>query len=284
MIEAYLGLGSNLGDRSGFLKSAVEMLGQLDRVSVLSLSSIYRTQPVGPISQENYFNAVVHIETTLNPKELLNVSLRIEKECGRIRGERWGPRTLDIDILTYGDLEIRDDNLSIPHPLMMERAFVLVPLIEISPNIKIGGYSAKKQLSRFGNIDAVEQLIAFDRCETVGIIGASSKPDRYSNRAQKLLTHYGHSVVPVSYRDQAVLGVPCFRSIEDYSGRLETLTLYLSPERQTHIIEELVKAKPNRVIFNPGTESIESQRRFVDAGISTENACTLVMLQTGQFG
>lgn len=282
MVEVYLGIGSNVGDRSGFLKAAVSRLSEMSEISVLSLSSIYRTDPVGPIPQEKYFNAVVRLETALAPQDLLSRLLRIEKQCGRIREERWGPRTLDIDILLYGDLEIGEANLSIPHPLMLERAFVLAPLIEICPDLRIGDRSAKEYLEQLGTA-GVERLIEFSRSETVGIIGASSKPERYSNRAQAMLMHYGHSVVPVSYRDEAILGVPCVRSVCDYSGQLDTLTLYLAPERQSQIIDELIASKPKRVIFNPGTESTESRSQFERAGIETENACTLVLLQTSQF-
>ncbi len=282
MVEVYLGLGSNVGDRSGFLKTAVDRLNEMEGVRVLSLSSIYRTEPVGPVSQKQYFNAVVHLEVALKPQELLAQILKIEKSCGRIRDERWGPRTLDIDILLFGDLEMRDDNLSIPHPLMLERAFVLAPLVEVCPDLKVGDCLVRERLEQLDGA-GVEPLIAFSRSETVGIIGASSKPERYSNQAQMMLMDCGHSVVPVSQRDESVLGVPCVRSICDHPGELDTLTLYLAPERQTQIIGELVASKPKRVIFNPGTESEESRSQFESAGIATENACTLVLLQTSQF-
>ncbi len=282
MVEVYLGLGSNVGDRSGFLKTAVDRINEIDGARVMSLSSIYRTEPVGPISQNKYFNAVVRLEVALKPQELLTQLLKIEKACGRIRNERWGPRTLDIDILLFGDLEVRDDNLSIPHPLMLERAFVLAPLVEVCPNLIIGDRSARERLEQLED-EGVERLIAFDRSETVGIIGASSKPDRYSNRAQRMLMDYGHSVVPVSHRDESIMEVDCVRSICDHSGEVDSLTLYLAPERQTQIIGELVASRPKRVIFNPGTESEESRRQFEDAGIATEYACTLVLLQTNQF-
>lgn len=282
MVEAYIGLGSNMGDRSGFLKYAINGLSSSEEVSVTAVSSIYKTDPVGPVSQDKYFNAVLCLETSLDPYGLLSLLLRIEKDCGRLRNERWGPRTLDLDILLFGDLEIEDASLKVPHPSMLERAFVLAPLAEIRPDIRIGNRLAREQLERIDSI-GVERLIAFDQSKTVGIIGASSKPDRYSNRAQIKLMDLGHSVVPVSQRDGVILGVPCLGKIADYWEPVDTLTLYLSPHRQLQVMPELVAAKTKRVIFNPGTESMESKRQFETAGILTEEACTLVMLETGQF-
>jgi len=282
MVEAYVGLGSNLGDRSGFLKFAINCLSSSEEINVTSVSSIYRTDPLGPVSQDKYYNAVARLETSLDPYGLLSLLLRIEQDCGRERNERWGPRTLDLDILLYGDLEIEDASLKVPHPSMFERAFVLAPLVEVRPDIRIANCLAREQLERIDST-GVESLIEFDRSETVGIIGASSKRDRYSNRSQIMLMDRGHSVVPVSHRDEVILGVPCLHKLSDYEGPLDTLTLYLSPNRQMQVMSELVAAKPRRVIFNPGTESIESKRQFERAGIMTEEACTLIMLQTGQF-
>ncbi len=282
MVEVYIGIGSNMGDRSGFLKFAINCLSSSEEINVTSVSSIYRTDPVGPVSQDKYFNAVVCLKTSLDPYGLLSLLLRIEKDCGRIRNERWGPRTLDLDILLYGDLVITETNLKVPHPSMLERGFVLAPLIEIRPDILIGSCLAWEQLNRIDST-GLERLIAFDRSETVGIIGASSKPDRYSNRAQFELMERGHSVVPVSHSDEVILGVPCLRTISSHEGPLDTLTLYISPNRQLEVMPELVAAKPKRVVFNPGTESIDSRRQFESAGILTEENCTLIMLQTGQF-
>jgi len=282
MIDVYLGLGSNMGDRAGYLKSAVERLSDENGIKVVKLSSIYQTDPIGPISQEKYLNAVVHLATELAPHELLDRIQKIELELGRIRAERWGPRTLDIDLLLYGNSRVQSDQLRVPHPELWNRAFVLAPLAEIQPNLEFEARSVRSHLSELGT-DGVTQLIPFSRSETVGIAGASSKPDRYSNKAQRMLMDHGHSVIPVSLKDDVILGVPCFRSFASYQGKLDTITMYLSPERQKPLIPSLLAVKPRRIIFNPGSESPESQTALEKVGIQCEFACTLVLLQTDQF-
>lgn len=130
----FLGLGSNLGDRDGSLRYAVEMLDR-DDVRVLRSSSVYETDPVGGPEQPPYRNAVIEVETELAPHALLDRCLSIEAERGRVRDERWGPRVLDIDLLEGSDggaaIVVDDDRLSVPHPRMRERAFVLIPLAEL---------------------------------------------------------------------------------------------------------------------------------------------------------
>ena len=126
----YLGLGSNLGDRLATLQAAVDSLEAHD-VRVLRSSRVYETEPVGGPPQGDFLNAVIEVATDIEPLDLLGLCLSIETELGRERGERWGPRTCDIDILTYGDEEIDEPALTVPHPLMHERAFVLIPLLEL---------------------------------------------------------------------------------------------------------------------------------------------------------
>ncbi len=282
MVDAFVGLGSNLGDRAGYLKTAVERLGECSGVELGAISSLYQTDPVGPIEQEKFLNAALHLKTNLSPLDLLDWALRVERECGRTRETRWGPRTLDIDLLLYGDVKLATNELTLPHPALKERAFVLAPLAEICPELQVDGRSVVERRDQIGR-QGVDRLIDFDRSERVAIVGASPKPDRYSYRAQKLLMEHGHSVVPVSPREASIMGVRSLASIGDYRGRLDTITLYISPERQTSIANELAKARPKRVIFNPGTESSASARHFEEAGIKIEYACTLVLLQTGQF-
>ena len=134
----YLGLGSNLGDRLANLTAALRGLEDRDVRTVRS-SRVYETDPVGGPPQPEYLNAVIEVETTLEPRELLNVCLEVETELGRERGERWGPRTIDIDLLAYGDRQIDEPNLTVPHPRMHERAFVLVPLLELDADPPLPG-------------------------------------------------------------------------------------------------------------------------------------------------
>ena len=135
---AYIGLGSNLDDPQRQLKQALEAIEKLTSVKVIAVSSLYRSQPMGPQDQPDYVNAVCSIETSLLPLQLLDELQTIELAQGRIReGERWGPRTLDLDILLYGGKTITSDRLNIPHPGMLERNFVLWPLHEIAPDLII---------------------------------------------------------------------------------------------------------------------------------------------------
>jgi 2-amino-4-hydroxy-6-hydroxymethyldihydropteridine diphosphokinase len=126
----YLGLGSNLGDRLANLTAAVRELEQ-HGVRSLKSSRVYETDPVGGPPQPDYLNAVVEVATDLEPRDLLRACLEVESELGRERGERWGPRTIDIDLLSYGDREIDEPDLIVPHPRMHERAFVMAPLLEL---------------------------------------------------------------------------------------------------------------------------------------------------------
>lgn len=133
IVTAYIGLGSNLGDREASLNSAVALLGQVNGIEVTAVSSYYNTDPVGYEQQPDFLNAAVEIKTALSADELLQVCMRIEKELRRERIIRWGPRTIDMDILLYGDRIINEEHLIIPHPRMHERNFVLKPLNEIAP-------------------------------------------------------------------------------------------------------------------------------------------------------
>jgi 2-amino-4-hydroxy-6-hydroxymethyldihydropteridine diphosphokinase len=131
-VRAYVGLGSNLGDRAAYLLLGLSALSRLPKTHLLRLSPVYETDPVGP-PQPPYLNMVAELETGLSPKRLLAEMLRIEKALGRERRERWGPRTLDLDLLLYGDLVLEEAGLSVPHPRLHERAFVLVPLLDLLP-------------------------------------------------------------------------------------------------------------------------------------------------------
>lgn len=159
-VTCYLGLGSNIesasSSRYNYLFSAVRQLAQFESIDVVSASHVYETAPVGYETQENFYNAVIGIETTLTALELLDVCLEVvEKRAGRIRTIENGPRTLDVDILTYGEEELVTANLTIPHPRMYERAFVLVPLAEIAPEI-VG------DIGQYKLIDKIEEVKMLD--------------------------------------------------------------------------------------------------------------------------
>jgi 2-amino-4-hydroxy-6-hydroxymethyldihydropteridine diphosphokinase len=138
--HAVLSVGSNLGDRLGTLKGCVHAIGGLPDTDVLARSPVYETAPVGGPAQPDYLNAVLIIGTGLPPKTLLTATQRIEADFGRVRAERYGPRTLDIDIISY-DEEVSDDPvLTLPHPRAHERAFVLAPWHDIDPAAVLPGH------------------------------------------------------------------------------------------------------------------------------------------------
>lgn len=132
--RAFVSLGSNLGDRRSYLRAALERLPD-----VVAVSNLYETDPVGgPPGQGAYLNCVVELRTTLTPRELLAVAQASEAAAARVRVERWGPRTLDVDILLVGDEKVDDPDLTVPHPRMWERGFVLVPLADLAPELVVG--------------------------------------------------------------------------------------------------------------------------------------------------
>jgi 2-amino-4-hydroxy-6-hydroxymethyldihydropteridine diphosphokinase len=137
MTRSYLALGANLGDRLANLRQAVSLL-QERGVRLLRSSRVYETEPVGP-PQPDYLNAVIDVETHLSPRGLLIACMEVERAMGRVRGERWGPRVIDVDILTFGDTEMDQPDLQIPHPRMHERGFVMIPLLELDADPMLPG-------------------------------------------------------------------------------------------------------------------------------------------------
>jgi 2-amino-4-hydroxy-6-hydroxymethyldihydropteridine diphosphokinase len=131
--RAYLALGSNIGDRAAYLQGALDALAAAGDVDVVAVSRVYETAPVGGPAQDAYLNAVAAIDTVLEPHELLALGHRIEREADRVRVEHWGPRTLDVDLLLYDDVRVNDAELTLPHPHMWERGFVLAPLRDVAP-------------------------------------------------------------------------------------------------------------------------------------------------------
>lgn len=136
MVRCYIGLGSNLGDSIAILRQAVV---QLQKVGVVSVSNLYKTPPMGPQDQPDYLNAVIALDTTLLPLELLDYLQQCEQDAGRVRLRHWGERTLDLDLLLYGDEVIQHERLIVPHKGILERDFVLVPLLDLTPDISING-------------------------------------------------------------------------------------------------------------------------------------------------
>ena len=136
---SYLSLGSNMGDRFEMLRQAVAQLAEQPAVTVTQISSLYETDPVGYTDQEPFLNMVVQLETELTAMALLDVCQMIEQNLNRKRLVRWGPRTIDLDILLYNQDRIETARLSVPHPRMNERAFVLIPLLEIDPGLEVAG-------------------------------------------------------------------------------------------------------------------------------------------------
>lgn len=137
MNKAYIALGSNIPPRFNYLKQAIEAIHELDQVSVINQSAIYETEPVGYKDQNKFLNQVIEVNTSQTALELLELCQSIENRLGRKRSVRWGPRTIDLDILLYEQEIIEMDQLVIPHPRMTQRAFVLIPLMELAPNLTL---------------------------------------------------------------------------------------------------------------------------------------------------
>lgn len=139
-MRAFLGLGSNLGDRRAHLRQAVGSLGRL--MEVTAVSDVYQTDPVGGPEQDRYLNLVIEVDTGYSARDLLQFAQALETDAERVREERWGPRTLDVDILWTDGAPIADPDLEVPHPRMWERRFVMAPLVQIAPDLAPDGWEA----------------------------------------------------------------------------------------------------------------------------------------------
>ncbi len=151
-MRAYIGLGSNLGEREATIRTALAAIADLPDTDLVRVSSLYDTEPVGEMDQPNFLNAVALVDTELDPHQLLWNLMLVEKRLGRVRTQRWGPRTLDLDLLLYGDEIIEDPDLRVPHPEIIRRSFVLVPLVELEPRLVHPGTgeTMATHLSRLG--------------------------------------------------------------------------------------------------------------------------------------
>ena len=134
---AFVGIGSNLGDRETNLRRAIEILSAEDGIEVVAVSALRETDPIGPVEQGPFLNGAVELETSLPPAALLERLLATENALGRVRVERWGPRTIDLDLLLYGDQTIDEPGLTVPHPRLHERRFALEPLVDLDPALEI---------------------------------------------------------------------------------------------------------------------------------------------------
>jgi 2-amino-4-hydroxy-6-hydroxymethyldihydropteridine diphosphokinase len=147
MALAYVGVGANLGDRAATIAAAVRLLGLLPRTSVTAVSSLRETDPVGVLDQPRFLNGAVALETRLGPRELLDGLLDIERTLGRVRtGRRFGPRSIDLDLLLYGSEIVDEPELAVPHPRLHERAFALEPLAELDPELVVPGRGGVAEL------------------------------------------------------------------------------------------------------------------------------------------
>ena len=147
MTRAFVGLGANLGPREVTLLRAVDLLGVEPGVDVLELSGLRETAPVGNVDQPEFLNGAVAVETSLSPRGLLDALLRVERELGRVRdGTQWGPRTIDLDLLVYGDEVVDEPELRVPHPRVHERRFALEPLAELDPDLVVPGHGTVSEL------------------------------------------------------------------------------------------------------------------------------------------
>jgi len=136
---AFVGIGSNLGDREAHLRRAIELLSAEEGIEIAAVSEIRETDPVGPVEQGQFLNGAVRVETDLAPRELLARLLDTERRMGRVRSERFGPRTIDLDLLLYGNEIVDEPGLTVPHPRLHERRFALEPLAELDPGLTIPG-------------------------------------------------------------------------------------------------------------------------------------------------
>lgn len=162
LFEAFIGLGGNLGDATATLKSAIASLRALTGTEVDGISSLYRSAAIGPAGQPDYFNAVARVQTCLTPHALLAALHVIENAHGRVRQERWGARTLDLDLLLFAKDEIESPELRLPHPEMTARNFVLIPLLEIAPGQTLPDGRLLAELPAANDHQGLEQALAQD--------------------------------------------------------------------------------------------------------------------------
>jgi 2-amino-4-hydroxy-6-hydroxymethyldihydropteridine diphosphokinase len=171
-VKAVLGLGANLGDRAATLQAALDGLGA--QTGVVAVSAIFETAPVGGPPQPDFYNAVVLLDTTLTAIDVLAVAHSLEVAAGRVRTEHWGPRTLDVDVLAYDEQRSDDPELTLPHPRAHERAFVVLPWLDVEPDGEIVGHGTLAELAVTLGASGVRRLdapaLSLPRSPTVGVV------------------------------------------------------------------------------------------------------------------
>jgi len=168
--RAFVGVGANLDDPESGVRRALGCLGSIVGTRLVTASSLYRTDPVGYLDQPDFVNAVAELETSLDPEALLEQLLMLEKQFGRKRSTRNAPRKLDLDLLLHGDRIMQTKNLTLPHPRMAERAFVLVPLAEIAPDVMVGALGTAAQLLSAVATDGVKRIGGQSASVQTGVI------------------------------------------------------------------------------------------------------------------
>jgi 2-amino-4-hydroxy-6-hydroxymethyldihydropteridine diphosphokinase len=158
-VPAFIGVGSNLGESRARVLAAFDALAGLPRTKLVARSRLYRTRPFGPVPQGDFINAVAKLETQLSARELLAAIRGIEAGAGRIRDERWGPRILDLDLLLYGNERIDSPDLTVPHPGIAERGFVLAPLLDVAPELDVPGAGSVEALLQALPADGIAEIL-----------------------------------------------------------------------------------------------------------------------------
>jgi 2-amino-4-hydroxy-6-hydroxymethyldihydropteridine diphosphokinase len=147
LTTAYLALGSNVGERLGQMRAALRLLDAASDVSVVRASSVYENRAIGMGAADPFLNAVVQVSTTRSADALLNLCLLVENQLGRVRSDSWAPRTIDVDVLLFGEARVKTEHLRLPHPRIAERDFVLQPLFDLNPDLAVGGQTVRELLS-----------------------------------------------------------------------------------------------------------------------------------------
>ena len=161
MNKAYLGLGTNMGDKQAYLKEACKIISDNPNINIVKISKVYKTKAWGYTNQDDFLNICIEVDTNLSPEELLEVCHEVENKLNRVRVIRWGPRTIDVDILFFNNIISTDENLILPHPRIKERAFVLIPLMDLNKELAIDNKTISYYLSNLEK-EELEQVKEVD--------------------------------------------------------------------------------------------------------------------------
>lgn len=167
MNKAYLGLGTNMGDKQAYLKEACKIISDNTNINIVKISKVYKTKAWGYTNQDDFLNICIEVDTNLSPEELLEVCHEVENKLNRVRVIRWGPRTIDVDILFFNNIISTDENLILPHPRIKERAFVLIPLMDLNKELVIDNKTISYYLSNLEK-EELKQVEEVDIKITIG--------------------------------------------------------------------------------------------------------------------